>query len=339
MEKVVLGLSGGVDSAVAAAKLKAKGFEVYGLFLELGLGGQDAALKTAEDIGIPLCISRKKAEFEKEICAYFLNEYVSARTPNPCQRCNPLIKFRALEDYADEIGAAFIATGHYAKTGRDSANRALLLRAGSGKDQSYMLYRLERETVRHCIFPLSEAGDKASVREEARKMGLNVSEKPDSMDVCFIPDGDVQTWLEKNGAVLPGGNFVDADGNILGRHKGLHRYTVGQRKGLGIPAESRLFVKELRPDTNEILLSFEDVFENEIRLKDVHYIAPEYAENGMFECGVRVRFSKNAYPACVLPGDRDTAKIVFKKPARAPAKGQSAVFYDNDIVIGGGIII
>ncbi len=339
MEKVVLGLSGGVDSAVAAAKLKSQGFEVHGLFLELGLGGEEAAEKTAEDIGVPLYVSRKKAEFEKEICAYFVNEYVNARTPNPCARCNPLIKFRALEDYANQIGAAFIATGHYAKTGRDSENRALLMRSESGKDQSYMLYRLERKTVGRCIFPLAEAGDKASVRQEARKMGLEVAEKPDSMDVCFIPDGDVKAWLEKHGAICPEGNFVDAEGNVLGRHKGLHRYTVGQRKGLGVPAGARLFVKELRPDTNEILLSFEDVFEKEIRLKEVHYIAPEYAENGAFRCEVRVRFSVSAYPALVYPDDRETARIVFEEPARAPAKGQSAVFYDKDIVIGGGIII
>lgn len=336
-EKVVLGLSGGVDSAVAAARLRDKGYEVHGLFLEVGLGGEEAAQHTADDLGIPLYIAHRREAFEQQICGYFADSFCNARTPNPCVMCNPLIKFRALTDYADEIGAAYVATGHYARTGHDAEGRALLRRARAEKDQSYMLYRLPRKTVERCLFPLGEAENKAEVRENAREIGLSVSEKPDSMDVCFIPDGDVQGWLERHGAACPPGNFVDETGKVLGRHKGIHCYTVGQRKGLGVAAEGRLFVHELRPATNEVVLSLEDVYRSEIAVRDVHYIASEYAENGPFACEVRVRFSRHSDRATVYP-DGKNARIVFEDAVRAPAAGQSAVLYDGDIVIGGGFI-
>lgn len=336
-EKVVLGLSGGVDSAVAAARLRDMGYEVYGLFLEVGLGGEEAAQHTADDLGIPLYIAHRREAFEQQICGYFADSFRNARTPNPCVMCNPLIKFRALTDYADEIGAAYIATGHYARTGRDAEGRALLRRARAEKDQSYMLYRLPRKTVARCVFPLGEAENKAEVRENAREIGLSVSEKPDSMDVCFIPDGDTQGWLERHGAACPPGNFVDENGKVLGQHKGIHCYTVGQRKGLGVAAEGRLFVHELRPETNEVVLSLEDVFRREITVRDVHYIALEYAENGAFTCEVRVRFSRRSDCATIYPNGTG-ARIVFEDAVRAPAAGQSAVFYDGDIVIGGGFI-
>ena len=337
-EKVVLGLSGGVDSAVAAARLRDMGYEVHGLFLEVGRGGEEAAQHTADDLGIPLYIAHRREAFEQQICGYFADSFRNARTPNPCVMCNPLIKFRALTDYADEIGAAYVATGHYARTGHDAEGRALLRRARAEKDQSYMLYRLPRKTVARCVFPLGEAENKAEVRENAREIGLSVSEKPDSMDVCFIPDGDTQGWLERHGAACPPGNFVDETGKVLGRHKGIHCYTVGQRKGLGVAAEGRLFVHELRPETNEVVLSLEDVFRREITVRDVHYIALEYAENGAFTCEVRVRFSRRSDRATIYP-DGTGARIVFEDAVRAPAAGQSAVFYDGDIVIGGGFIV
>ena len=336
-EKVVLGLSGGVDSAVAAARLRDMGYAVHGLFLEVGLGGEEAAQHTADDLGIPLYIAHRREAFEQQICGYFADSFRNARTPNPCVMCNPLIKFRALTDYADEIGAAYVATGHYARTGRDAEGRALLRRARAEKDQSYMLYRLPRKTVARCLFPLGEAENKAEVRENAREIGLSVSEKPDSMDVCFIPDGDVQGWLAIRISICPPGNFVDETGKVLGRHKGIHCYTVGQRKGLGVAAEGRLFVHELRPETNEVVLSLEDVYRSEITVRDVHYIAPEYAENGPFACEVRVRFSRRSDRATVYP-DGKSARIVFEDVVRAPAAGQSAVLYDGDIVIGGGFI-
>ncbi|MDO5142709.1 MAG: tRNA 2-thiouridine(34) synthase MnmA [Eubacteriales bacterium] len=336
--KIVLGLSGGVDSAVAAARLREQGYEVHGLFLELGLGGEQAAQQTADELGIPLYIAHRREAFERAVCDRFAAAFAAARTPNPCVVCNPQIKFRALIDYADQIGAPFIATGHYARTGRDAQGRALLLRARADKDQSYMLYRLPRAVLARCVFPLGDYVGKQQTRADARALGLSVSDEPDSMDICFIPDGDVPGWLARHGAACPPGDFVDRAGNVLGRHKGLHCYTVGQRKGLGVAAAGRLFVHELRPATNEIVLALEDVYRDAIEVDEMHYIAPEYAADGAFSCEVRVRFSKHSARATVHPaGDR--ARIVFEQGARAPAPGQSAVLYDGDTVIGGGFIV
>ncbi|WP_122789008.1 tRNA 2-thiouridine(34) synthase MnmA [Intestinibacillus sp. Marseille-P6563] len=337
MKKVVLGLSGGVDSAVAASLLREQGYEVHGLFLELGLGGEAEAQKVADAVGIPLYIAHRAQELEEHVCRYFAEEYQHARTPNPCVMCNPTVKFRALADYADSIGAQYLATGHYARIGWDAEGRALLQRARSPKDQTYMLHRLPRAILERCLFPLGEAADKDAVRALAQEREIPNAQKKDSMDVCFIPDGDWCGWLERRGVQLPEGNFVDPDGNILGRHKGIHQYTVGQRKGLGVAASGRLFVHELRPETNEVVLSLEDVFRKEIIVRQVNYCAPEYAQDGPFACEVRVRYSKHADRATVYPDGTD-ARIVFDDAVRAPAAGQAAVFYDGDTVIGGGFI-
>lgn len=337
MQKVVLGLSGGVDSAVTAALLRERGFEVHGLFLELGLGGMDDAQRVADALGIPLHAAHRADELERHVCAYFADEYLHARTPNPCVVCNPAVKFRAMLDCADKIGAQYLATGHYARVGRDSEGRVLLLRARSAKDQSYMMHRLPRAVLERCIFPLGDVADKEEVRALARDRGIPVAGKKDSMDVCFIPDGDWAAWLERRGVKLPEGNFVDEQGRVLGRHKGIHHYTVGQRKGLGVAAEGRLFVHALRPETNEVVLSLEDVFRKEIFVRDINYCAPEYAADGPFACEVRVRFSKRADCARVYP-EGENARVVFADAVRAPAAGQAAVFYDGDVVIGGGFI-
>ncbi len=337
MEKVVLGLSGGVDSAVAASLLQKQGLEVHGLFLDLGLGGEAEAQAVADRLGIPLFLSHKREPFEQSVCAYFQEEYRNGRTPVPCVVCNPLIKFYALVEYAAEIGANYLATGHYARIGHDREGRTLLMRAASTKDQSYMLHRLPREMLSRCIFPLGEAESKQEIRAYAAKEAIPSAEKKDSMDICFIPDGDWCGWLERRGVRLPEGNFVDENGNILGRHLGVHRYTVGQRKGLGVSASGRLFVTALRPETNEVVLSLTDPIHYELTAKQMHYCAPEYAAHGPFSCDVRVRFSQRADRADVYP-DGDTVRIVFKQGVRAPAPGQAAVLYDGDIVIGGGFI-
>lgn len=335
--KVVLGLSGGVDSAVAANRLRDMGYEVHGLFLEMGLGGEDDAQKVADSLNIPLYIAHKSNELEKNVCSYFANEYCSGRTPNPCVVCNPTVKFKTLIDYADEIGAEFIATGHYVRTGKDKNGNACIVRAMSPKDQTYMLNRLGRDVISRCIFPLGEAENKDEIRIEAKANDIPVADKPDSMDICFVKDGDFGGWLERRGAKLPEGDFVDLQGNILGKHNGIHRYTVGQRRGLGIAAEGRLFVHSLDVENNRVILGLEDIMRDEIYVSDVNYCIPEYAQDGPFECSIRVRYSKNATKATVYPQGKD-AKVVFEKPVRAPADGQSAVFYDDDILIGGGFI-
>lgn len=336
--KIVLGLSGGVDSAVSARLLREQGYEVHGLFMEVGLGGEAEAQRVADALEIPLHIERARERFETEVCAYFQSEYQHARTPNPCIVCNRRVKFRALCAYADAIGAAQIATGHYARIGRDAQGRALLMRARSPKDQSYMLANLPREILERCVFPLGEAADKAEVRALARESRIPVAEKKDSMDICFIPDGDWSGWLARRDAALPEGNFVDLSGKVLGRHQGLHRYTVGQRKGLGVASTGRLFVHALRPETNEVVLSLTDVYREQITLHGVNLCAPEYAAQGPFACSVRVRYSKNSAPATVALLPDGGAQVVFDAAVRAPAAGQFAVFYDGEIVIGGGFI-
>lgn len=337
MEKVVLGLSGGVDSAAAALLLRQRGFEVHGLYLELGLGGEEEARRAADSLGIPLYIARKKEAFERTVCDYFKAEYRAGRTPIPCVVCNPAIKFRALAEYADQIGAAWLATGHYARVQRDSGGRALLRRGVSVKDQSYMLHRLPQEILSRCIFPLGEAESKRQIRDLAAEAGIPAAEKKDSMDLCFIPDGDWCGWLQAHGVRLPEGNFVDEEGRVLGRHRGVHCYTVGQRKGLGVAASGRLFVTELRPQTGEVVLSLQDPVRRELWVDDVHYILPEYGTGGPFPCEVRVRFSARSDPAVVHPSG-SSARVVFETGVRAPAPGQAAVFYAGDCIIGGGFI-
>lgn len=337
MKRVVLGLSGGVDSAVAASILKEQGFEVHGLYLDMGLGGLREAELVAQSLEIPFHVKKCAEHLEEHVCRYFAESYRTARTPNPCVVCNRKVKFHALIEYADEIGAEYIATGHYARTATDEQGRALLLRAISKKDQAYMLAWLDRSVISRCLFPLGEMEEKSVVREHARRSEIPVHDKKDSMDVCFIPDGDWGGWLERRGIQLPEGNFIDSDGNVLGRHLGIHRYTVGQRKGLGVASTGRLFVHELRPETNEIVLSLEDPHRSSIRLHSVNLCAPEYAENGAFSCDIRVRYSPRADRGMVRITE-NAAEIIFEKPVRAPAAGQFAVLYDGDIVIGGGFI-
>ncbi len=338
MKKIVLGLSGGVDSAVSAKLLREQGYEVHGLYMDVGLGGLPEAQRVADSLGIPLYAAHREALFEQEVRSYFEHAYQTARTPNPCVVCNRKVKFTALCQYADEIGAEHIATGHYARIGRDAEGRALLMRARSPKDQSYMLANLPREVLARCVFPLGEAVDKAEVRALARENHIPVADKKDSMDVCFITNGDYCDWLEQRGAALPEGNFVDENGNILGRHKGLHHYTVGQRKGLGIAASGRLFVHELRQDTNEVVLSLHDVFREQITVQGLNLCAPEYVNDGGFDCEARVRYSKRSEQAHVTVHGDGSAAVTFAQAVRAPAAGQFAVFYDGEIVIGGGFI-
>lgn len=338
MKKIVLGLSGGVDSAVSAKLLREQGYEVHGLYMDVGLGGLPEAQRVADALGIPLYAAHRESQFEQEVQSYFAHAYQTARTPNPCVVCNRKVKFTALCQYADEIGAAQVATGHYARIGRDAEGRALLMRARSPKDQSYMLANLPRSVLERCVFPLGEAADKAEVRALARENQIPVADKKDSMDVCFISGGDYSSWLEARGAALPEGNFVDEAGNILGRHKGLHHYTVGQRKGLGVAASGRLFVHELRQDTNEVVLSLNDVFREQITVQGLNLCAPEYAESGGFDCQARVRYSKSSERAHVTVHGDGSACVTFAQAVRAPAAGQFAAFYDGDIVIGGGFI-
>ena len=250
-QPVVLGLSGGVDSAVAATLLARQGFAVTSLYLDIGLGGTgaDDAAAVADRLGIPLKIADIRQELEREVCAPFAAGYLAGHTPLPCAMCNPTVKFPALFRLAEKIGAQYVSTGHYA-----NVENGVLKKGRPANDQSYMLARLTRKQLQSVIFPLGNY-EKREVRELAREFGIPVADKPDSMEICFIPSGDYAAWLEEHGFSTPEGNFVDKEGNVLARHKGIHHYTLGQGRGLGVSGPHRYYVSAIRPETNEVVLS------------------------------------------------------------------------------------
>ena len=334
MEKsVVLGLSGGVDSAVAARLLLEQGWRVHAHWLDIGLGGGEEAEALAAQLGIPFTRGDIRAELEEMVCAPFTADYLAGRTPLPCARCNPAVKFPALLREADRLGCPYVATGHYARV-----ENGVLYRGQHGNDQAFLLSRLPKSILQRVIFPLGDY-EKPQIRALAEGYGLSVAQKPDSMEICFIPDNDYAAWLERRGAVPPPGNFVDRDGNILGRHKGIHHYTLGQRRGLGIPAEHRLFVSAIRPETNEVVLSDGgDLHTGFVRCADPNWIGLPGLDRPT-QVTVRLRHSKSELPATISMGENELVDITLHSPGRAPTPGQMAVFYDGDKILGSGWIV
>lgn len=336
-KKVVLGLSGGVDSAVAAQRLLGQGYEVHGLYLDIGLGGEQSARDNAAKLGIPLTVRSIQQELEEHVCAPFAADYLSGRTPIPCARCNRAVKFPALISFAREIGANWVATGHYARIGTGCDGGPILLRGNSANDQSYMLSRLTRDMLSHVLFPLGD-GPKEQTRQEAEAGQLPAADRPDSMEICFIPDDDYAAWLDARGGTPPPGNFVDANGNVLGTHKGYHHYTIGQRRGLGVSSTGRLFVTEIRPHTNEVVLSHgEGLHASMVHTDSLNWLG-EHPLSAPMEVEVRLRHSRRQDPATIIPLGGGRVDIHMKHPARAPTPGQLAVFYRGDQVLGSGWI-
>ena len=329
MEPIVLGLSGGVDSAVAATLLQRQGFAVTGLYLDIGLGGsgKEDAAAVADRLGIPLEVADIRAELEREVCAPFAADYQAGRTPLPCARCNPAVKFPVLFRLADRIGARYVATGHYARV-----ENGLLKKGMPANDQSYMLARLTRGQLENIIFPLGNY-EKREVRALAKDFGIPVADKPDSMEICFIPDGDYAAWLDRRGFSTPEGNFVDKEGKILARHKGIHHYTLGQGRGLGVSGPHRYYVSAIRPEADEVVLSDGSDLGRDV----VHGVQPNWiaieALTGPMEVTVRLRHSRTEQAAILSP-EGDGIRLDMKHPARAPTPGQMAVFYDGDTVVG-----
>lgn len=325
-EKVVLGLSGGVDSAVAAALLK-NGYEVHCLWLDIGLGGGKDAEELARRMDLPFYTRSIQEALEREVCAPFAADYLAGRTPLPCAKCNPAVKFPALLALADEIGAAYVATGHYARV-----REGRLMRGLPANDQSFMLARLPNRILQRVIFPLGDY-EKTGIRAMAEELDLPVAHKPDSMEICFVSDNDYAAWLEARGASAPPGNFVDPEGKVLGRHKGIHAYTLGQGRGLGISGPHRYFVSAIRPRTNEVVLSDgSDLYTRQIFGAEPNWIGIETLD-GPMEVEVRIRHSKQAASGTILPRE-EGVEVRFHTPVRAPAPGQMAVFYQGDGVIG-----
>lgn len=330
MSKIVLGFSGGVDSAVSTMLLKKAGHEVYGLYMDnADEAARQCAIEAAEFIGVPLTVLDVKAELERNVCRPFTEAYLRGETPNPCIICNPSTKFKNLLAEADRIGAELVATGHYART-----ENGRLMKGMPANDQSYMLCRLSREQVRRAVFPLG-GFEKTQVRALAEEFGLPVAHKPDSMEICFIPDKDYIGWISRRAELPPPGDFIFR-GEVVGRHEGIHRYTVGQRRP-GLIDGRKVYISRISAADNTIELAlWEDLFKTEVRARDFNWLIDCPAEP--IRANVRVRHTKWEMPPCTVYPEADGVRIICDEPVRAPAVGQSAVLYDGDYVLGGGFI-
>lgn len=331
MSKVVLGFSGGVDSAVSAKLLQKAGHRVQGLYLDnTDAAARNDAISAAECIGIPLKILDVKAELEEKVCRPFTESYLRGETPNPCILCNPSVKFKSLLAEAERTGAEHIATGHYAR-----AEKGMLFKGMPANDQSYMLCRLTREQVSRLLLPLG-AYEKKQVRAMAEDFGLPVAHKPDSMEICFIPDKDYIAWLSRRTELPPPGDFV-FHGEVVGRHEGIHRYTVGQRRP-GLLNEKKVYVSRIDPAGNRIQLAlWEELFKTEVHARDFHWLIDVPTEP--IRASVRVRHTKWENPPCTVIPEEGGVTILCDEPVRAPAAGQSAVLYSGDQLLGGGFIL
>lgn len=354
-KSVILGLSGGVDSTAAALLLMEKGYDVTGLYFDVNTGtssgemtkGHKEAERAAMQLGIDLIYRDLTERFEEKVIAPFCSEYMRGRTPNPCIMCNPLVKFAALKEAADERDASYIATGHYAGTFFDSRKNIWHIKKGASekKDQSYMLYRLGQEIISRLILPLGEAAGKEEVRAAARERKMENSEAKDSQEICFIEEGkDYRDFLRERGMTFPPGDFTDTAGNVIGRHKGIQNYTIGQRKGLGVAAGKPVFAVSIDAEKNRVVLGERDELFSARVISDSNIIeGREYGsteESAAKSMRVKAKIRYAAPPAEAVIEDAGGGRILatFKEPQRAVTPGQSIVFYDGDIVIGGGII-
>lgn len=349
MKSVLLGMSGGVDSTVSAMLLKQSGYSVIGITFIMtdsmlpscGSGSAAAdAERAAKEIGIPHITVDLRDKFRHHVIDNFTSVYLSGGTPNPCVECNRNIKFPEMLNYADTHDIGMIATGHYASICRDEHGFHLITPTDTAKDQTYFLYTLDQKTLSRLIFPLAGL-TKSEVRRLAAKDSSSVADKKDSQDICFIPDGDYKAFAAREIVHLPPcGDFVDIEGRVLGRHTGIQNYTPGQRRGLGISADRPLYVCQIDATANRVVLSGEEmIFRSSIIINQTTFISGVLPREP-FRAQVSTRYTKRRSPATVIPMDTELGvyKIDFDSPERAPAPGQSAVFYDNNELLGGGII-
>jgi tRNA-specific 2-thiouridylase len=353
MPKIVVAMSGGVDSSVAAALLAQQGHEVIGLSMQLydQRGGEirfgtcctiddlHDARRVAARIGIPHYIMNFERQFDDQVVSNFVREYTAGRTPIPCVHCNGDLKFATLVERAAGLGADYVATGHYARIERDPISGRVLLRRGvdASKDQSYFLFTLTQEQLSHAMFPVGDL-QKTEVRDQARALGLPVAEKHDSHEICFVPDGDQAAFVERySGGPAPGA-ITDVAGRVIGRHEGVHRFTVGQRKGLGLSSPIPLFVVGIDADAATVTVGPREALQRtHLTASGVNWISGVRPAAGT-RVTAQIRYRHREAAATLRPLDDDRAELTFDEPQTAIAPGQAVVFYDGDVVVGGGWI-
>lgn len=353
-QRVVVAMSGGVDSSLTAALLLRQGYEVIGVTMRLWndptlpkTEDTDNAQRAAADaqavadaLGIELHIVDYHDLFEDKIVKYFIREYQRARTPNPCIVCNQELKFGALLAKARELGADYLATGHYAQIAYDEERDEYMLRKGLDpkKDQSYVLYHMKQDVLRHFLFPLGGM-EKSETRRLAEEMNIPVAHKKESQDICFIPDNDYKGFLRRHcPKIFRSGRIVDMNGNVLGKHNGLVSYTIGQRKGLGLVAPHPLYVVGMDQKTNTLFVGEnKDLFVHDLLAEEVSFVAKN-APTESFVAEAKIRYAAPPARAKITPLSGNRAIVSFDEPQRAMTPGQSVVFYDGDTVLGGGII-
>ncbi len=350
MKKAMIAMSGGVDSSVAAYLAAQMGYDCMGMTMRLynheysinhAPANNDAedARRVAEQLGMPFEVFEYTDEFRKCVIDSFVRAYEDGETPNPCVECNKHLKFGKIFDAMDELGYDYIVTGHYAQI--EEKDGRFLLKKGldHSKDQSYVLYGLTQKQLSRTLFPLGGMS-KERTREIAESQGFLTAHKKDSQDICFVPDGDYVGFIERyTGKSFPTGQFVDTEGKVLGEHKGIIRYTIGQRKGLGLALPCPMYVKEKDTEHNAVILSTnEQLFTTSLDAKDFNWIAYDCPSTPV-HCNARVRYKHTEQPAIVTPTGPDTVHVEFETPVRAICKGQAVVLYDGDYVIGGGTII
>jgi tRNA-specific 2-thiouridylase len=342
-KRVLVAMSGGVDSSVAAALLQKQGFIVEGVTMKLTAGlccDIGSAQAVCAHLGIPHRMIDAQAEFSRVVIRDFISEYRRGRTPNPCIKCNDLVKFQLLLDYARSNGFESLATGHYARIEQDRSTSRFLLKKGidAGKDQSYFLYRLTQEQMKHILFPLGELR-KTEVRTLARASALPAAERPESQEICFVPDNNYRSFLKEHAPeALRPGEMVMTDGKVVGKHEGIAFFTVGQRRKLGVAAGERLYVVRVEPGTNRIVLGkLAELQTAEMSVSDLNFIAIDRLP-GRMNVTTKIRYRSPFAPAVIEPAVSDRIRVTFDNPVPGVCPGQAAVFYDGEVVVGGGII-